>query len=164
VLTVLTLLALAGLCGWLLVCVRDAMPCGMLMPAATGLAMATPSVGMVVGITAVVMVLVFWWAVTAVMRNEEWIEELRDQRRMPNDECRMPNAECRMPNDECRMTNAGKEPIPQEELRRIVGAMVVETCEARDRLSMVIGCLEGLSERLSESVKSVKSADEGRAA
>jgi hypothetical protein len=151
------------------------MPCGMLMPAATGLAMATPSVGMVVGITAVVLVLVFWWAVTAVMRNEEWIEELRDKRsQMPRHDCdpqisqiqgMISEPDFSESDSEIRFESAeSADGISAEDLRRIVEAMVVETCEARDRMSMVIGCLEGLSERLSESVKSVKSADEGRAA
>ena len=67
-------------------------------------------------------------------------------------------------------------PIPPEDLRRIVSAMVVETCEARDlvrkaqrtlsvddygemlvgaqhRLHMVIGCLGGLLERCDAAMK-----------
>ena len=157
VLAGLMLIGLVALCGWLWCCVREASgQTWRLGDWETGglVAMAPPSVPLVVGITAAVMTGLMWWAIAAVRENERWIEELRR-----NSEWIEPFLE-------------GKEEggIPPEDLRRIVGAMVVETHAARElvrksrtaleeaehKLHMVIGCLGGLMERCDGAIAQEK--------
>jgi hypothetical protein len=161
VLTGLTLLTLAALCGWMWSCVRHAAGHGawgmehgavpassfILPPSSFPLALAgTPSEGFVKVLTVLIMAGLFWWAVLAVRRNERWIEAER-QRRIDAAAEDLREAEA---------------VVRGEDLRRIVGALIVETCSARDdvrkgkmneaqaKLHMVIGCLNGLIERMKD--------------
>jgi hypothetical protein len=145
VLTGLTLLTLAALCGWMWSVVSR---CSMLDAGCWKLATSnehlvafagTPSEGFVKVLTVLIMAGLFWWAVMAVRQNERWIEAERQRR-----------------------IDAAAAVVRGEDLRRIVGALIVETCSARDdvrkgkmneaqaKLHMVIGCLNGLIERMKD--------------
>lgn len=172
VLTGLTLLALAALCGWLWSCVRDAQSL-RLGDFETGrlVAMATPGAPVVVGITAVVMVLLFWWALTSVMRNQDEMDAEWEKRRAKERDPQIAPIPNRFSETEsCLESAASADGLPPEELRRIVGALIVETCQAREcvrkaqrdlsvedygaklaaaeaSLHLCIGCLGGLLDR-----------------
>jgi hypothetical protein len=105
------------------------------------------------------------WAAVAVRKNEQWIMKLRDERILQAEE---PLADGEQAGSLCHA-----------ELRRIVGAMVVETCVARElvrkarvtlsiddyadmmteaerKLHMVIGCLGGLLDRCDPQISQIK--------
>jgi hypothetical protein len=123
----------------------------------------TPSVPLVLALTSLVACVLIWWAAAAVYRNEQWIEAERLRRAQERRGCwdEVTGEEWRWDNEpeaeQADTEQAGS--LSHAELRRIVGAMVVETCEAREHvrqgrmqeaeesLHLVIGCQHGLLDR-----------------
>lgn len=131
----------------------------------------TPSVPLVMAVTSLVACVLIWWAAAAVYRDAQWIEAERRRRAQERRErCwdEVTGEEWRWDNDsdteQSDTEQAGS--LCHAELRRIIGAMVVETSEARElvrkgrttearaRLHQVIGCLNGLLERCGGEVRS----------
>lgn len=126
----------------------------------------TPSVPLVLAVTSLVACVLIWWAAAAVYRNEQWIEAERLRRAQERRGCwdEVTGEEWRWDNEP--VTEILTAPMPAEDLRRIVGALIVETSEARElvrkgrttearaRLHQVIGCLNGLLERCGGEVRS----------
>ena len=131
----------------------------------------TPSVPLVLALTSLVACVLIWWAAAAVYRNEQWIEAERLRRSQERRErCwdEVTGEEWRWDN-EPEAEQSGTEQagsLSHAELRRIIGAMVVETCEAREHvrqgrmqeaeesLHLVIGCQHGLLDRCDKEVRS----------
>jgi hypothetical protein len=126
----------------------------------------TPSVPLVLALTSLVACVLIWWAAAAVYRNEQWLEAERLRRSQERRErCwdEVTGEEWRWDN-EPEAEQAGS--LSHAELRRIIGAMVVETCEAREHvrqgrrqeaeesLHLVIGCQHGLLDRCDKEVRS----------
>jgi hypothetical protein len=124
----------------------------------------TPSVPLVLALTSLVACVLIWWAAAAVYRNEQWLEAERLRRSQERRErCwdEVTGEEWRWDNEpeaeQSCTEQAGS--LSHAELRRIIGAMVVETCEAREHvrqgrmqeaeesLHLVIGCQHGLLDR-----------------
>jgi hypothetical protein len=126
----------------------------------------TPSEAFVKVLTVLIMAGAFWWAVLAVRQNERWIEAER-QRRIDAAAADLREAEA---------------VVRGEDLRRIVGALIVETCSARDdvrkaqgdlsvedygaklaaaeaSLHLVIGCLSGLIESMKDEGEMMKNEE-----
>ena len=126
----------------------------------------TPSVPLVLALTSLVACVLIWWAAAAVYRNEQWIEAERLRRAQERRGCwdEVTGEEWRWDNEP--VTEILTAPMPVEDLRRIVGALIVETSEARELvrkgrttealggLHQVIGCLNGLLERCGGEVRS----------
>ena len=126
----------------------------------------TPSVPLVLALTSLVACVLIWWAAAAVYRNEQWIEAERLRRAQERRGCwdEVTGEEWRW--DTEPVTEILTAPMPAEDLRRIVGALIVETSEARELvrkgrttealggLHQVIGCLNGLLERCGGEVRS----------
>lgn len=130
----------------------------------------TPSVPLVLALTSLVACVLIWWAAAAVYRNEQWIEAERLRRAQERRGCwdEVTGEEWRWDNEpeaeQADTEQAGS--LPHAELRRIVGAMAVETCEAREHvrqgrmqeaeesLHLVIGCQHGLLDRCDKEVRS----------
>jgi hypothetical protein len=130
----------------------------------------TPSVPLVLALTSLVACVLIWWAAAAVYRNEQWIEAERLRRAQERRGCwdEVTGEEWRWDNEpeaeQADTEQAGS--LSHAELRRIVGAMVVETCEAREHvrqgrmqeaeesLHLVIGCQHGLLDRCDKEVRS----------
>lgn len=185
-LAVATLMAMAALCGWLWSCVRSAAHGSLFSVRGSLLAMATPSVPVVLGITLVVMAGLMAWAVRSVRENERWIEAWRSRRAAEKESLAESDDWLRFVAADEGIRAPGVA-LPPEELRRIVGALVVETCQARDyvrkaqgdlsvedygeklsaaeaSLSLCIRCLGGLLDRVAKEQAGSLSHDEGRAA
>jgi len=130
----------------------------------------TPSVPLVLALTSLVACVLIWWAAAAVYRNEQWLEAERLRRAQERRErCwdEVTGEEWRWDNvpdaEQSGTQQAGS--LSHAELRRIVGAMVVETCEAREHvrqgrmqeaeesLHLVIGCQHGLLDRCGKEVR-----------
>jgi hypothetical protein len=184
VLTGLTLLALAALCGWLWRCVRGAMldaGCWNLACSNEHLvAMAPWAEGSMMGLMLFFSVLLILLAVRKVEENERWCEGLRQrelQRRQRLEKAARfwdeKTGEEKGWEDEEQTVRGERAEVRGEELRHIVGALIVETCSARDyvrkaqgdlsvedygaklvaaeaSLHLVIGCLGGLIERMKD--------------
>ena len=124
----------------------------------------TPSVPLVLALTSLVACVLIWLAAAAVYRNEQWIEAERLRRAQERRErCwdEVTGEEWRWDNEpeaeQSDTEQAGS--LCHAELRRIIGAMLVETCEAREYvregrmnaaehcLNLVIGCQHGLLDR-----------------
>lgn len=127
----------------------------------------TPSVPLVMAVTSLVACVLIWWAAAAVYRDAQWIEAERRRRAQERTERCWDEAtgeEWRWDNEP--VTEILTAPMPVEDLRRIVGALIVETSEARELvrkgrtkealggLHQVIGCLNGLLERCGGEVRS----------
>lgn len=131
----------------------------------------TPSVPLVLAVTSLVACVLIWWAAAAVYRDAQWIEAERRQRAQERREScwdEVTGEEWRWDNDsdteQSDTEQAGS--LCHAELRRIIGAMVVETSEARElvrqgrmqaaeeSLHLVIGCQHGLLERCGGEVRS----------
>jgi len=130
----------------------------------------TPSVPLVLALTSLVACVLIWWAAAAVYRNEQRIEAERLRRAQERRErCwdEVTGEEWRWDNEpeaeQADTEQAGS--LSHAELRRIIGAMAVETCEARDvrqgrmqeaeeSLHLVIGCQHGLLDRCDKEVRS----------
>jgi hypothetical protein len=178
VLTGLTLLSMAALCGWLwsLVSRCSMLDAGCWMLATSNeplVAMAPWAEGSMMGLMLFVSVLLILLAVRKVEENERWCEGVR-QRELERRQ-RIEKA-ARFWDEKTGEEKGWDEPLteadegiraPMEalapaELRRIVGALIVETCAARDdvrkrkineaeaKLHLVIGCLTGLIERMKD--------------
>jgi hypothetical protein len=125
----------------------------------------TPSVPLVLALTSLVACVLIWWATAAVYRNEQWLEAERLRRSQERRE------RCwdEVTGEEWRWDNAPEAEqagsLSHAELRRIIGAMAVETCEAREHvrqgrmqeaeesLHLVIGCQHGLLDRCGKEVR-----------
>ncbi len=177
VLTGLTLLTMAALVAWLWSCVAG---CWMLDAGCWNLgsgnehlvAMAPWAEGSMMGLMLFFSVLLILLAVRKVEENERWFEGLRqrelERRQRVEKAARFwdeKTGEEKGWEDEETAGRGERAEVRGEELRRILGAMIVETCSARDdvrkrkineaeaKLHMVIGCLTGLLESCDKEVR-----------
>lgn len=161
VLTVVTLLGLAALCVWLVGCERGAAldaGCWLLDFRIQNLAssnqplvaMATPLVPVVVGITALVMTGLMCWAICAVRKNELWIMALREERRLKAQD---PLAEVSDGLNCDEMHRILSSVLAEaREVRRLVMGVSPPLEDATARLHVLIGCVDGLCERLQPEI------------
>lgn len=202
VLSVVALLAVAALAGWLWSCVRGAMldaRCSMLDLRIQSLAssnqhlvaMAPVWQGTIIGLTLFGLVLLVFLAVRKVQADADFFAALRESEKeserrrefwenggWPHDVPSFtddPQIGGMIPSrfsesESCLESASSADGLPPEELRRIVGALIVETCQARDyvrkaqgdlsvedygaklaaaeaSLHLCIGCLGGLLDR-----------------
>lgn len=131
----------------------------------------TPSVSTVMWITLVVLVVLMAWAVLSVAKNEQWIEQLREDaeaRRHGEEES---GAVGQCASGSVGQTESPLPSLPPEELSRIYSAAVIELCSIREmvrkaqtslsvedygdrlagaetRLTQVIVCVARLMERV----------------
>jgi hypothetical protein len=183
VLTGLTLLTMAALVAWLWSCVAG---CWMLDAGCWNLgsgnehlvAMAPWAEGSMMGLMLFFSVLLILLAVRKVEENERWFEGLRqrelERRQRVEKAARFwdeKTGEEKGWEDEETAGRGERAEVRGEELRRILGAMIVETCSARDdvrkrkineaeaKLHMVIGCLTGLIERMKDEGEMMKNEE-----
>ena len=103
------------------------------------LAMAPVTKGAIIGLTLFFLTTVTVLAVRKVQRDREFYADAEGEDWMPH-----------------ALAHEEHERMPAEDLVRIVTALRVEAVAVRDRMSMVVGCLDGLMERMAN--------DEGREA